>query len=130
MNSYTLTLNVIVTVLQPGWDKVIAVRVQPAFFCTCRHFPNTQCPHTCTAKTFFAHRVTTARQKMPQPQHKSNTVLLDIMQFSCVHVQTQSVGSISALFTCSLLLHLKVVGVELFGCPPYPRHILCSVQFL
>lgn len=53
MNSYTLTLNVIVTVLQPGWDKVIAVRVQPAFFCTCRHFPNTQCPHTCTAKTFF-----------------------------------------------------------------------------
>lgn len=49
---------------------------------------------------------------------------------SLFNLKIPTVGSISALFTCSLLLHLKVVGVELFGCPPYPRHILCSVQFL
>lgn len=47
--------------------------------------------------------------------------------FICTH---KLLGSVSALFTCSLLLHLKVAGEALFGCPPFPRHILCSAQFL
>lgn len=37
-DSHMLSLNVIVSVLQPGWYKVITLRVQSALFCSYRYF--------------------------------------------------------------------------------------------
>lgn len=39
-------------------------------------------------------------------------------------------GSVSVLFTCSLLLHWKAEGAAPSGCPPCPPHISCSARFL
>lgn len=111
-----LNLDVIVIVLQPGWDRVITERVQPAFFCSFTHqtFPkHPESPSMFTSKACFY-------------IFAYCSLLCTVF---CMRI-TQTVGSLSALFTCSLLFHLKVVGGELFGCPPYPRHILYSVQFL
>lgn len=67
---------------------------------------------------------------MPQLQFAHCTILFALMYFAHIHLQIHSAGSVSASFTCSLLLHLKVVGAGLSGCPPFLRHISYSVQFL
>lgn len=100
------------------------MRVQSAFFCTYKYFQDTptilQSLFFCT----FAPKLTTvARTGLLYCVVCYNAVASCI----CTH---KLLGSVSALFTCSLLLHLKVAGEVLFGCPPFPRHILCSAQFL
>ena len=69
---------------------------------------------------------------MPQLQQSHSTLLLATM-FARTHTHTHTqtlLAVFSALFTCSLLSHWKAVGAGLSGCPPCPRHILYSVQFL
>lgn len=58
---------------------------------------------------------------------KSRRAVLDSFFFSFFHLQTKV---LTALFTCSLPWRWKAAGVGLFGCPPCPRRILCSAQFL
>lgn len=122
-DSYMTTLHVIITALQTGWDKI-------QWGCSLHFSALTNIsktpPQYCKASfccTFALKLTTVDRTGLLRCIACYNAVAC----FICTH---KLLGSVSALFTCSLLLHLKVVGEALFGCPPFPRHILCSAQFL
>lgn len=73
-----LTLNVTVTVLQPGWDKVITVRVQFACFCSFTYKP----PYV----SYIALKLTTVMQRMPNLQQAHCTIVFAIMYHVYIHL--------------------------------------------
>lgn len=101
-------------------------------------FPKQTRASLCALQTFFFFCNPTAlkqnhnkaKKKMPEPQRAVHSPALLQCHMPLMTCKCKQVGSVSALFTCSLLLHLKAVGAELFGCPPCPPHILCSARFL